>query len=377
MSSSDLSITTHRGRNGLAGLEGTWRSITGSMPSCRAHHTFAAHRAYLDHLAENPDGMLYLLVEDARGPRAICPLESRRDAALGMPLSVQAPPWGKEWPLGDFVCAEDDLRAHLVPLVLDHLRHASERGTMLVLGPLPSASRLWEGVGALAPAGYCAYPQSAWNAVDCSQPYDQHLAALSKNFRGNLRKARNKLAALDGVEFVRATDESSLAEELERFFDVEASGWKGEQGTGTAIRCKPRHAAFYRDLVPALGREGLCEIESLYAEGECIGSQLGVRIGGEYEMFKIAYVEGYSRVSPGQMLVESALKRCCADPKIERLNLMSDSAWQRPWMASPIETRMARIGIGATGRALVPLARFRFGPMRRLVRRFRANEGER
>ncbi len=93
---------------------------------------------------------------------------------------------------------------------------------------------LWNSLSGAETVRTAIYPQAGWGVVDCSRPFDETFSALSKNFRGNLRKARNKLAKLEGVEFVSARGPEELASALEVFLDVEASGWKGASGTGTA-----------------------------------------------------------------------------------------------------------------------------------------------
>ena len=62
----------------------------------------------------------------------------------------------------------------------------------------------WHALSGAEAVRAAVYPQAGWGIVDCSCLFDETFSALSKNFRGNLRKARNKLAKLEGVEFVSA-----------------------------------------------------------------------------------------------------------------------------------------------------------------------------
>ncbi len=366
----EFSITEHVGTAGLQSLSSEWRSLTDAMANVRVHHLWEAHSAYARHLATSPDAMTYFALRDATDDslRAVCPLEARVDRALGVPLRVWGTPWSTEWPLGDVVAPEDDARAALLPAVLEHLRGSKHRRSMLVLGPLPESSVLWDGL-AEESARVAAYAQSGWGSLDCSRPFDEVFSALSKNFRGNLRKARNKLALLEDVRIVIANEPAELAREFEEFLKVEASGWKGASGTGTALALHPDKVAFYRELVEVFGAQGSCWIDTLYAEGRCIASQLNFIAGTDFEMFKVGYDEDYARVAPGQMLFENTFRRCCENPTRLTLNLMSDTAWNREWGATLTPMRMARVGVTGMGRALVPAVRFRFTTARRLARR--------
>ena len=86
----------------------------------------------------------------------------------------------------------------------------------------------------------------------------------------------------------------------------------------------------------------------------------------------MGYDERYSHLSPSHLLMERTLQRCCDDPDISRFNLTSDSAWQSHWRPDSVPLQRAYIALGRwSGRPLIALLRLRFGPVRRLARRWR------
>ena len=97
-------IVEYRGRAGLANLEGDWRRLTAAMPLRTTLHTYEAHVAYVDHLASSPERLRYLVLTDDRRVRAICPLESRTDRTLAVPIRIWGLPWHPHWPLADVIC---------------------------------------------------------------------------------------------------------------------------------------------------------------------------------------------------------------------------------------------------------------------------------
>jgi hypothetical protein len=103
-----------------------------------------------------------------------------------------------------------------------------------------------------------------------------------------------------------------------------------------------------------------CEINALYVGDDCVASQLCVRSGAEYVLFKIAYDERYAALSPGNLIFEWMLDRCCENPAIRCVNLLTDAAWHGPWKPAPVPMHGAHIALGRwSGHALSALLRLR------------------
>lgn len=209
---------------------------------------------------------------------------------------------------------------------------------------------------------------------DCRQSFDTLMAKLSKHFRRNLRSHRRKLDALSGVRFVTIKG-ADLRAEMQRFLSLEASGWKGESGSHMAILLRANQPSFFRSLACALdGRVcGDCaEINAIYVGDTCIASQFCLRTGAEYSIPKIAFNEEYRHFGPGQLLLQWTLERCCQDPTVERLNLLTDGPWQRDWRPDLVPMKKAYICLQPVpGLVLAPALAFRLGCGRNLVRRLR------
>lgn len=371
-------VETREGISGLESIEGDWRSVFSAMADARSHHGYDAAHAYAVHLAESADRLRYVVLSDGDGVRAIVPVEQRRDRSLVLPMRVLGLPWPYEWPLGDVIAADSQAARDAVPVTMDALKRLRVPGPLLIAGPLPSDSAVWEGItrsGALA----AIHPQGAWDYITTTGTYDDYLKGLGKNFRGNLRKARNKLDALDDVRFVTASDPDEIESEFSAFLAVESSGWKGATAQGEALACKPAAVAWYRAWFAALASQRACEINSLYVGETCIASQLCVRTRDVYEIHKIGFDESFARLAPGQLLMEHTLQRCFRDAGIRVADLMSDTPWHRDWGVASRPMSVGLVARSVVGRALVPVARFRFGPARRAVRAAaaRASSGRR
>jgi CelD/BcsL family acetyltransferase involved in cellulose biosynthesis len=360
------------GRDALPALEKDWRRLYRSTEQRSAFQTFEAFAAYLDHLAEAPDQIRLLALRDRGEVRGICLLESRTDSALGVPIRVWGTPFGPHWPISDVICPEDDARRAMLPAVVRHIRARPEGRQLLVVGPLPRRSVLWEGLTEVG--GAVGHIAATPFVFDCERPFPDLMDRLSRHFRKQLRNYGNRLAKLSDVRFESTTVETPSAPAFDAFLEVEASGWKGEAGTGSAVRLDPERLAFYRSLATRFEDGEGCEINTLSAEGRCIAAEFCMRTGRQYACLKIGYDEDFARVSPGHLLHVRTLERCCGDSGISRYDQLSDAAWLASWRPDAVPLGQAFVPLRAWSRpALTWLLRLRFGCGRRVARRLRAS----
>ncbi|MCL2503690.1 MAG: GNAT family N-acetyltransferase [Coriobacteriia bacterium] len=367
-----LTAEWHRGANGLEELWGEWHELADRIAMCRTHQRPEAFRAYLPLVAD--DNLWFIALRDETGLlRAVCPLRIGRDYALRVPFGVISTVWGweYEWPIGEIIAPEDDTRTLILPTLTAELQeHSSPQTLLLAVGPLAEGSRLWEGLEAV-PGAY-SYAEPAWDWIECAGTFEDYFAGLSKNFRGNLRKARNKLKKLPDLRWVTATAPEDVLCELRAFMLLEASGWKSRTKEGEPVNRDPRLAKYYEDLFTGLASIGLAELNALYAGNRCIASQLCMRSGdGLFEMAKIAYDEEYARMAPGNMLFEHTVQRLFEDSSVQWLDLMSDAKWHDDWKPVEIPMRRAYIPVKPYALGGIALARLRFGPVRTLARAVR------
>lgn len=375
MTESHWRVTEYRGREGFMSLEADWRRLYAEMPNPSLWHSFEAYRVYLEHLCPSPDTFHWLALGDGVQVQAILPLEERLDYALGIPLRMWATPSRDSWRIADAIGPSGEARRVLLPSVLEHLRRDPARPAILMLGRLPKSSGLWDALAHLRPSELLAFPDGAAYII-CTNSCEEIAGRLSRSSLKKLNAAQKHFEALPGARYVTCREPAELAEEFEHFLDVEASGWKGEQGT--AVKLHPELEGFYRGLTQTIVQDGWCEIHSLHAEGRCIASEFCVYTGRQCDAPKAGYDEAYSRVMPGKLVLNLGLKGCCENPRIEFANQMSDAEWLELWHPESDPLRTDYVALRPfSGRVLVAALRLRFGPVRRIVRKFRAWRHER
>jgi hypothetical protein len=339
-------IVEFRGRDGLRRLEADWKRVAGAMPDRSPQHAYETNLAYFSRLKTPDADCTFLALTDGTTVRAICPLESGTLKILGLPTRVWGLPWNLHDLLRDVVCPPDEAERMFLPSLVRFLRAAPRRPGWVVFDRVLEGSALWRCLRGLDARAYCTDQTGASDVLNCGRSFDEVFAGFSQRFRRNLRAAYRKLTALPGVRFEHATDRRSLERELEVFLEIEASGWKGEAGSRGAILLKPDQLAYYRDLAALLGDLHQCEIDALYAQGRCVAAQFCLRFGPEYIILKIGYDERLARLSPGQLLIERTVERCCADPEIRRLGLVSHTEWVREWRPEVVPVHRVYVPLG-------------------------------
>jgi CelD/BcsL family acetyltransferase involved in cellulose biosynthesis len=155
--------------------------------------------------------------------------------------------------------------------------------------------------------------------------------ALSSSSRKKLRQHRRRLAERGNLEFSIVTEPAALREAFEAFLQLEASGWKGRQGT--ALLANAADAAFARSMIAALASTGDAAIHALMLDGRPVSMQIVLRAGAGAFTWKTAYDEAFQDSSPGMLLLEDYTAAFLADAGIAFVDSCSydDSGFMAAW----------------------------------------------
>lgn len=134
------------------------------------------------------------------------------------------------------------------------------------------------------------------------------LHGTSRHFRHELRRCAKVLARELGEEprLVRRTNPDR--ETLEHFYELEASGWKGHEGS--AIKCTPQTRNFYNEISKAGAAGGYFSLHSLEVNNRMLAGAFSVETADCFYPLKIAYDESLRRGGPGQVMFDRILQEC-------------------------------------------------------------------
>ncbi len=124
--------------------------------------------------------------------------------------------------------------------------------------------------------------------------------SLSKNRRKKTSKALKRLETVGQVAFEKTDANSDFHSWAQDFVDLEASGWKGRQGT--AIANRDETLRFFLDAVQRFADKGRVRFGKLSLD-DCPVAMLVDFISGDLvSAFKTTFDERYAEHSPGALL---------------------------------------------------------------------------
>jgi hypothetical protein len=316
---------------GLESLRNTWEEVVSGMDHRHFFHLWGWHHSYLQCLETNPNNPLFFLFTKGKTPVAIFPLQFTNISLGGLKLRTLAFPSHSHLPLCDLICHRDALHLPLFQLLREYLRNQNKSWDLIQLPHLLEDASAIQVINNHPPSRFILKHEGRCDFMDTTGTYESFLSGLSKNFRRSLKRARQYLDELPGVEFTFTQNGLELEDKFWAFIEVEASGWKGALGIGTAIKLHPNLQCFYRTLTHTLSASGKVSINTLTADGKCIAAQFCILLDDTAYILKIGYDEGYKRYAPGNLLVDLFLKKCMENRTIDRINLITDAEWHEDW----------------------------------------------
>ena len=298
-----------------------WRELARAAVEPNPFFEPAFVLAAAEHLAE--PGTSLLVAEDAEGWRACLPVQTARIARvvpglrtwrhlycfLGTPL-LDA---GAEGPAARTLLAAGVKAGR--PLTLESIADG---------GPASAAVRRAAGELGLVGVVETSHDRALLERTSGGDPAD----GLGGHHRRELNRLGRRLETELGGE-LSVSDEAGSDAALDRFLELERSGWKGRGHT--ALGSSPAHAAFFRSVCRAFAADGRLQLLALSAGNRTVAMKCNLIAGEGGFCFKIAYDEELRRFSPGVQLERENLRNfharrterwqdSCADPENEMIN---------------------------------------------------------
>ena len=169
---------------------------------------------------------------------------------------------------------------------------------------------------------------SMYSFLNVQGDFDDYLSSFG-NMNRNLRRFRKKLEKVGHVSIEVRKGSAASEDLLPEFLALEASGWKGRNGT--AILNDPNATHFYTTLVQNFSTCGYLEWHTIRVDERLIAAQLAVRCDTSLCLVKCAFDEEFADCRPGALLTEVTFREGFSSPEIDEINPMSDSDAQRIW----------------------------------------------
>ena len=245
-------------------------------------------------------------------------------------------------------------------------------GGVLNLQPLdPAGEFIANFESALRAVGYWADRYDCfgnWYLPVVHSSFDAYAASLPAALRHSIGRGRRRLEREGGFSLgIHDAAAPDLAQAIADFETVYAQSWK------TPEPC-PR---FMPELMRRAADRGWLRLGIVQVQGRPIAAQLWLVKDGKANIYKLAYVQGFERFSPGSVLTAALMAHVMDVDRVREVDyLTGDDAYKRDWMTH----RRVRVGLVAFDprrvRGLLEAARHfggrRWRGMQALLKRFRA-----
>lgn len=154
-------------------------------------------------------------------------------------------------------------------------------------------------------------------------------AGVDRRVMGELRRRRRRLEERGALTFEMADGTQHLHSLLREGFRVEASGWKGREGS--AIACSPSTEAFYRAVAVWAAEQGCLRLCFLRLDDHALAFDFAVEHRGVHSLLKTGFDEAQRAAGPGKLLRLHVL-RDCTDRGVQRYEFLgTEQDWKREW----------------------------------------------
>ncbi|TDP74622.1 GNAT family N-acetyltransferase [Roseateles toxinivorans] len=214
---------------------------------------------------------------------------------------------------------------------------AHAQGAIVVLQPLDEQGAFAQGMArGLREAGYWVdrfFCFGNWYLRLNGQTYEHYYEQRPSALRHSIERGRRRLDRRGGWSLsIHTGAGEGLAEAIAAFEVVYGQSWK------QAEPCPQ----FMPNLMRLAAAQGWLRLGLLSVDGAPVAAQLWLVYGGKANIYKLAYVQGQERFSPGSVLTAAMMRHVIDTDRVQEVDyLTGDDAYKQDWMGA----RRERIGL--------------------------------
>lgn len=155
---------------------------------------------------------------------------------------------------------------------------------------------------------------------------------ISRKDRQELRRRERRLQEQGRLRFVALGQDGDLGGWIDDFLRLEASGWKGQEGS--AMTCDEANRRFLNETFRAAYERGRLEMVGIDLDGKPLGRCTGFIAGEGAYAFKPAYDEAFAKFSPGIIAEVARIRNLHEMPGVRWMDSFTDagnSVMSRLW----------------------------------------------
>jgi CelD/BcsL family acetyltransferase involved in cellulose biosynthesis len=320
-----------RGRRGFEQLATQWERMILRMGHVRFFQHPDWYRALFDSALADPDDLLFVTISDGPDLVGLFPLQIDNFRKLGATINTIGLCNHPHMALADCLIDDSYEWSWLIPSLMRWLHEARPViWDVLMLNKVPERSALYRLLSA-EPASLVMPAITGSSAYVPTESEETALGPVSASFKRDLRRLAKRAEQTAPLRYKVCDTLPELGHAFPQFLDVEASGWKGARGIGTAIAQDTNLVSFYQELMRRFGARGQCIINQLLHGDTVVASQFGLLVGGTCNILKIGYREDHAWFAPGNLAMERTIRWCCGRPDVHEMSFVTCPSWVRRW----------------------------------------------
>jgi CelD/BcsL family acetyltransferase involved in cellulose biosynthesis len=288
----------------LLDLAPEWNALSGGASSADFFLTWEWVSTWLDAFLDSRQ-LSCLVVRENSQLVGVLPLLSRPCGVLREKSSLCAAV-NDETPVSGALCA--GATGPTVRVLLEYLVAARPR-LRLTLPRVPVGTPFHDALCVHAPSlgvGLLAQETRHSLIVDVRGSWEEYLATRSKHARREWRRKQRRLEESGRVEIALATTPADVEHVLPDLQEIERRSWKEQ--SGGSLSADPDRQRFYCGLARRCAERGWLRLHVLYLSGRPAAHVFGVNYGGELLALKTSYDNALASLSPGVVLMLTALE---------------------------------------------------------------------
>ena len=148
----------------------------------------------------------------------------------------------------------------------------------------------------------------------------------NSKLRSQLRQSRRRLTEQGDLKFYRV--ETADRASLDRFYRLEASGWKGKI---RSCALYDGSLPFYDEVAEQAARFGYLSLYMLEFNGKLIASHFSFNYRNRCYSPKVAYDEDFKLYAPGHLIISEILQDCASSGIRDYDITGQDQSWKMKW----------------------------------------------
>lgn len=254
-----------------------------------------------------------IVVESARVPVLIFPLQLAREWMIGVPTRILEPIsmlWDVNRPR--FAIGAHDPAAYARGLqAIWELRHEWD---VLRIEELPIDDPQAQDLQHFA-AGHGLWFRHVLSSVvpylSLEQPWEQFLQTRGRRLRKNLRAARRRLESFGPVSLEIAETPEDIRRAYGLMLELHRHSWKRRKRVG--LSHSEAYRAFFSDFLSAMARKGQARILTLRAGAQPVAATLAFTHLDTYFSTEIVHHAAFAKCSPGTLLEAMELEHLMSE----------------------------------------------------------------